>query len=79
MTDRQIRRKISANIRTQREAAEMSQGEIAKAAPLAQGYVSLLEAGERLPTLSALNMLAKAMGCELGDLLAGLPTSRNRA
>jgi transcriptional regulator with XRE-family HTH domain len=57
-------------IKRLREAQSMSQLELAQKSGVAQGYLSELEAGTKgNPGLEVLKKLAKALGCDVGDLL----------
>jgi ribosome-binding protein aMBF1 (putative translation factor) len=57
-------------LRRRREAAEISQEELAHRAGLTRNYVSLLECGDRNPTLNAMAMLAQGLQITLLDLLS---------
>lgn len=48
----------------------MSQVELADAAGINQGYLSLIENGLRTPSAGTLAWLAKALRCEVTDLTA---------
>jgi len=57
-------------IREVRLDAGISQGMLARLAGTTQATVSRLESGTRAPSMSALAALAKALECEMGDLVA---------
>lgn len=56
-------------LREKREAAKLSQDELAHRAGLTRNYVSLLERGHRNPTLNAMAALAAALKAPLVDLI----------
>lgn len=62
--------KISATIRTLREARGLTQVELAKKARLTQSHVSMIEAGERTQlSIQTAQKLARALGVPVGRLL----------
>ncbi len=60
------------NVRRRREAHGLSQEGLADVADLDRTYVSGIERGVRNPTLLTAGKLAKALGCTVHDLTAGL-------
>jgi transcriptional regulator with XRE-family HTH domain len=56
-------------LRRVREAANLSQEELASQAQLHRNYVGLLERGERTPTILIVERLAKALGTTMSKLL----------
>ena len=58
-------------IKQLREAADLSQEELAKAAGIASSQVELIENGKVIPTLSCLIKLCRSMGVRLGTVLDG--------
>jgi transcriptional regulator with XRE-family HTH domain len=56
-------------IRARREAAGLSQEALAKAANLHRVYISLLERGERTPSLTTVMFLAKALTTSMSSLV----------
>src|SRR5438270_14054066 len=56
-------------IRARREAAGLSQEALAKAAKLHRTYISMLERGERTPSLGTVLMLARALGTSMSSLV----------
>ena len=58
-------------VRAAREAAELTQDELAERVGdgLTQSYVARLEAGKHDPTVPMLRRLAVALGCPLADLI----------
>jgi len=61
---------FAARLRSLREAAGVNQSELARRAGLTRQALSMLEAGERQPTLATTQALARALGLTL-DALAG--------
>ena len=62
-------RQFGKRLRTLREAADKSQGELAEKAGLSRVFVNQLEAGNRDPSLSTLTRLARALGVKLEALI----------
>ena len=60
------------NVRRRREATGLSQEGLADVANLDRTYVSGIERGVRNPTVLTAGKLAKALGCTVHDLAAGL-------
>lgn len=58
-------RTLGEGIRRHREDAGLSQSEVAKAAGIAQGHLSDIEAGEAEPSLKVLGRLGAALGLDL--------------
>ena len=48
----------------------MTQGDLAKIVGLTQGAVSMIENGERQPSLAIMLRIASALGCTVEDLTA---------
>lgn len=69
--------RIGARIRSLREEAGVTQERLAWTCDISKAYLSQVEAGKRLPSLTVLAALAARMGAELSDLLA-LDQSRPR-
>ena len=62
---------LGARLKAAREAAGLTQAELARRAGLSRIYIAKLEAGDRTaPTLDVLGRLAKALRLTLVDLLA---------
>jgi transcriptional regulator with XRE-family HTH domain len=59
---------VGENIKRLREAAGLSQTELARRAGIDQGGLSKIEKGRNL-TLETLRDLARALGCSVVDLL----------
>jgi transcriptional regulator with XRE-family HTH domain len=73
---------FGAVLRAQRRRARLSQEALALEAGLDRTYVSLLERGQRQPTLGVLLRLGRALACPpaelLGATLARLPSEPAR-
>lgn len=61
------------SIRALREAAGISQQQLATKTGMTQGYISQIETGSRQPSIGNLRLLARALGCKQGKLLGLLP------
>jgi ribosome-binding protein aMBF1 (putative translation factor) len=66
---------LGQRIRTAREAAGLSQVNLAAAANISQGYLSQLELDEREPTLPIAARIARALGMSLDELAASVSSS----
>lgn len=64
-----LSQQFGAVLRRRREAAGRSQEGLAAAAGLHRTYVSMLERGERMPSILVARKLAGALGTTMGDLL----------
>jgi transcriptional regulator with XRE-family HTH domain len=63
-------RMLTTVIRQRREAANLTQEELAKRAKVARSYVALIEAGHKKnPSLEILKRLARALGVPVTELL----------
>ena len=76
MGEKQLRKPSTAltqiladNIRDYRKAKNLSQEELADACELHRTYIGSIERGERNVTLSTLEVLAKALGVSVIELL----------
>ena len=63
-----IRRMVGESVRRYREAARLSQEDLAARMGVDQGYVSKLEAGQRNPTIVTIWHLANALNVKPSDL-----------
>lgn len=68
--DRERRTRVGFTLRAAREAAGLSQAELARAAGLPRQHVCDTEQGRRGVSLARLERFAKALGVPVGDLLA---------
>lgn len=59
---------FGANLKEARLKAELTQDELARKAKIKKAHVSLLEAGERSPSMATASRLAAALGLRLSDL-----------
>lgn len=58
-------------IRARREALEFTQEHLAKATKLTPQYISLIEQGKRVPSVSSLSRLAEELGVTVEYLVTG--------
>lgn len=65
---------LAERLRDARQAAGLSQAELAEQAGLSTIYVSLIEQGVRHnPRLNHLRALARVLGCQISDLVDDPP------
>ena len=64
-----IRRRLGINLRRLRTERGWSQEDFADRAGVHRTYVSDIERGERNPTVTVVERLARAVGVEVGELL----------
>lgn len=62
---------LATNIQSRRKKRKLLQRELAAAAGVSRLTVVTSEAGRTTPTLRTLRKLAKGLGCEVSELLAG--------
>jgi transcriptional regulator with XRE-family HTH domain len=62
-------RRLGARIRASREALGLTQEQLAEAAHVTSNYVGVLERGQKLPSLDALDALARALKTSPAELL----------
>jgi transcriptional regulator with XRE-family HTH domain len=67
-----VAERFAANTRRHREAAGLSQEELAFRADIHRTQVSLIEGGHRSPRLDTLIKLAGALGVTPNDLVSGI-------
>jgi transcriptional regulator with XRE-family HTH domain len=67
-----LARGLGSRIRHFREAVHLTQEELSERAMLHPTYVGYIERGQRLPSLRALERLAKALSIPLATLLKGV-------
>lgn len=60
----------------QRQLAELSRAELSHALGKSPGYAAQVELGYIVPSLPMLYRLAKAVGCEVDELLPESPNAR---
>ncbi len=63
---RESRVRVGRDIRNLREDGGVSQRALSRAAGIDHGFLSLVERGEREPSITALTAIASALGAELG-------------
>ena len=64
-----ISKKLGKNIKRIRERKGMSQGDIHRITGMDRGYISRVESGQKNPTISNLEKIAKALGVAPDELL----------
>lgn len=69
---------VAAAIRTHREAAGLSQEELADRAELHRTYISLVERFRRNPTVDALDRICEGLGIRASALLEEAERARAR-
>src|ERR1035438_7712229 len=69
---------VGKRIRTLREAKRLSQADIEKRSGLTRSYVSRVEGGYTLPSMSTLEKIAKAIEAEPRQLLIAEPRSQGK-
>jgi transcriptional regulator with XRE-family HTH domain len=69
---------LGDEIRNARKAARLTQEELAFRARVSRNYVSLLELGEKSPTVDTLMRICDAMGTRASELLAAVERRRQR-
>ena len=60
---------FGAIVKSRRLKAGFSQEELAHLAKTNQGYISMIESGERSPSLTTIALLAKALGTSMTSLI----------
>lgn len=63
-------RAFAAEVRRGRAALNLSQEELADRANLHRNYVGMIERGERIPTLLAVERIAKGLRLKVSELMA---------
>ena len=63
---------LGARIRARRQALGLTLAVVAPRAGVSVSYLSDVERGRRLPSLDALDRIARALSCVATDLLEGL-------
>lgn len=69
MTTKQLKQTVADNIKRLREEKGLESKELAELVGKPKTRVSEIEKGEENPTLSTLNDYAKALGCEVWELV----------
>lgn len=67
-------RAVGAEIRAMRRAQNMTLNDLAQAASLSVGFLSLVERGQKQPSLDALQRISKALSVEIGWLFPTSPS-----
>ena len=69
MERRSLQTTLGEVVREKRLAAGLSQERLAEAANLHRNYIGLVERGVNAPSVTALDSMARALGCNASDLL----------
>jgi transcriptional regulator with XRE-family HTH domain len=72
MSEGRLQKRCGMAVRQRREAAGLSQEALADAAGLHRRYISLLERGQRNPSLELIAALAKRVAMTMGALVGAL-------
>lgn len=64
-------------MKARRLRAGLSQEELAHRASTNQGYISMIERGERSPSLVTISLLANALGCSMTSLIRAVERDVN--
>lgn len=64
-----ISKKLGNNLKKIRLEKGMTQGDICRATGMDRGYISRVESGQKNPTISNLEKIAKALGVKPDELL----------
>lgn len=70
MTDSNILKDFGEKLSKLRKKNNLSQSAIAEITGFDQTYISLLERGERNPSLETIEIIAKALNCKASDLVS---------
>jgi transcriptional regulator with XRE-family HTH domain len=70
------RARVARNVRRLRVAAGLSQEAFAVDAGLDRTYIGRIERNLENPTVTALERIAKALGADIVDLVANVPSGR---
>jgi transcriptional regulator with XRE-family HTH domain len=69
---------VAQNLSAFRRERKLSQATVARSSGMSLSYISMLERGQRSPSLEALEALAKAIGVPPESLFAEPSTRRTR-
>ena len=69
---------LGDEIRKARQEADMTQEELAFAADISRNYVSLLELGQRSPTVEVLIRICRALGASAGEMVGRIERKRQK-
>ena len=70
MSEGRLQSRFGRVVRRRREAAGISQEALAEQAGLHRTYISLLERGQRNPSLEVIRAVAKGLGATMAELVA---------
>jgi transcriptional regulator with XRE-family HTH domain len=72
VSEGRLQRRFGRVVRARREAAGLSQEALADRAALHRTYISLLERGQRNPSLEVICAVARALGTTMASLVGEL-------
>ncbi|MBY0401319.1 helix-turn-helix domain-containing protein [Myxococcota bacterium] len=72
MSEGRLQKRFGAVVRQRREAAGISQEALADSAGLHRTYISLLERGQRNPSLEVIAALAEGLNTSMASLVGAL-------
>lgn len=72
MSEGRLQRRFGRVVRARREAVGLSQEALADGAGLHRTYISLLERGQRNPSLEVIRALARGLGTTMASLVSEL-------
>jgi transcriptional regulator with XRE-family HTH domain len=61
--------KTIVNVEWRRKELNLTQAQLAEKAGVTQGAISMIERGERVPSLDVLVKIADALGCKIDELI----------
>ena len=67
-----LQKRFGKIVRARREAVGVSQEALADQAGLHRTYISMLERGQRMPSIEVVRKLARALGTTMASLMADL-------
>lgn len=72
MSEGRLQRRFGVVVRQRREAAGLSQEALADASGLHRTYISLLERGQRNPSLEVISALARGLDTTMASLVGAV-------
>jgi len=79
MSQPKSRKNVAANVRRLRQAAGLTQAQLASAADVADATVSRIERGRLVPSVELAGRLAKALDATVDELLGPTPKDAGKA
>ncbi|WP_441459762.1 helix-turn-helix domain-containing protein [Burkholderia thailandensis] len=65
--------RLGSRVREKRKAQGLTQEELAARAHIDRSYLGGVERGERNVTFTVLSEICQALGCDVGEIAAGIP------